>query len=56
MASSGAGKTTLMDVLAQRKTKGTIQGSILVEGLPLPLNFQRSTGYCEQLNVHEPLA
>jgi ABC-type glutathione transport system ATPase component len=30
MGSSGAGKTTLMDVLAQRKTEGTIQGSILV--------------------------
>lgn len=56
MGSSGAGKTTLMDVLAQRKTDGTITGSVLVDGLPLPLNFQRSAGYCEQLDVHEPLA
>jgi ABC-type multidrug transport system fused ATPase/permease subunit len=56
MGSSGAGKTTLMDVLAQRKTDGTIAGSILVDGSPLPLNFQRSAGYCEQLDVHEPLA
>ena len=56
MGSSGAGKTTLMDVLAQRKTEGNITGSILVDGLPLPLNFQRSAGYCEQLDVHEPLA
>ncbi|KAF9894992.1 hypothetical protein FE257_004616 [Aspergillus nanangensis] len=56
MGSSGAGKTTLLDVLAQRKTEGTIHGSILVDGRPLSLSFQRSTGYCEQLDVHEPLA
>ncbi|KAK3113229.1 hypothetical protein LTR53_009685 [Teratosphaeriaceae sp. CCFEE 6253] len=56
MGSSGAGKTTLLDVLAQRKTDGTIKGSILVDGRELPLSFQRSAGYCEQLDVHEPLA
>lgn len=55
MGSSGAGKTTLLDVLAQRKTEGTIHGSILVDGRELPISFQRSTGYCEQLDVHEPL-
>lgn len=56
MGSSGAGKTTLLDVLAQRKTEGTIRGSILVDGRPLPVSFQRSAGYCEQLDIHEPLA
>ena len=56
MGSSGAGKTTLMDVLAQRKTDGTITGSVLIDGSPLPLNFQRSAGYCEQIDVHEPQA
>lgn len=56
MGSSGAGKTTLLDVLAQRKTDGTINGSVLVDGRPLPVSFQRSAGYCEQLDVHEPLA
>jgi ABC-type multidrug transport system permease subunit/ABC-type multidrug transport system ATPase subunit len=56
MGSSGAGKTTLLDVLAQRKTEGTIRGSILVDGRPLPISFQRSAGYCEQLDVHEPFA
>ncbi|KAL1860169.1 hypothetical protein Plec18170_002118 [Paecilomyces lecythidis] len=56
MGSSGAGKTTLLDVLAQRKTEGTIYGSILVDGRPLPLSFQRSAGYCEQLDVHEPFS
>ncbi|KXJ88640.1 ABC-2 type transporter-domain-containing protein [Microdochium bolleyi] len=56
MGSSGAGKTTLLDVLAQRKTEGTISGSIMVDGRPLPVSFQRMTGYCEQLDVHEPYA
>lgn len=54
MGSSGAGKTTLLDVLAQRKTEGNIRGSILVDGRPLNISFQRSAGYCEQLDVHEP--
>ncbi|KAK5720448.1 hypothetical protein LTR17_015005 [Elasticomyces elasticus] len=56
MGSSGAGKTTLLDVLAQRKTDGTIKGSIMVDGRDLPISFQRSAGYCEQLDIHEPLA
>ncbi|KAK4462872.1 putative ABC transporter [Cladorrhinum samala] len=56
MGSSGAGKTTLLDVLAQRKTEGTINGSIMVDGRDLPVSFQRSAGYCEQLDVHEPYA
>ena len=56
MGSSGAGKTTLLDVLAQRKTEGTIRGSVLVDGRELPVSFQRSAGYCEQLDVHEPFA
>ncbi|KAJ5533875.1 hypothetical protein N7527_000129 [Penicillium freii] len=56
MGSSGAGKTTLLDVLAQRKTEGKIKGSVLVDGRDLPVCFQRSAGYCEQLDVHEPLS
>lgn len=56
MGSSGAGKTTLLDVLAQRKTDGTINGQILVDGRPLSVSFQRSAGYCEQLDVHEGMA
>ncbi len=56
MGSSGAGKTTLLDVLAQRKTEGTIHGSIQVDGRPLTISFQRSAGYCEQLDIHEPLS
>lgn len=55
MGSSGAGKTTLMDVLAQRKTDGELSGDVLVDGQPLTASFQRSAGYCEQLDVHEAL-
>ncbi|RDL37027.1 Uncharacterized protein BP5553_04460 [Venustampulla echinocandica] len=56
MGSSGAGKTTLLDVLAQRKDVGVIQGEVLVDGRPLPTSFQRSAGYCEQMDVHEGTA
>ncbi len=56
MGSSGAGKTTLMDVLAQRKDSGRIEGSIMVNGRPQGITFQRTTGYCEQNDVHEPTA
>lgn len=54
MGSSGAGKTTLMDVLAARKAEGTITGEVLLNGRKLPVSFQRTTGYCEQLDVHLP--
>ncbi|KAH8673305.1 ABC-2 type transporter-domain-containing protein [Xylariales sp. PMI_506] len=56
MGSSGAGKTTLMDVLAQRKDAGRITGKIMVNGKPQGISFQRTTGYCEQNDVHEPTA
>ncbi|KAI6711418.1 brefeldin A resistance protein [Diplocarpon mali] len=56
MGVSGAGKTTLLDVLAQRKTEGIISGSILVDGKPLPVSFERCIGFCEQVDVHEPFA
>lgn len=46
----------MLDVLAQRKTEGTLSGKIHVDGRILPLAFQRSAGYCEQQDVHEPLA
>ncbi|KAF5626367.1 multidrug resistance CDR1 [Fusarium tjaetaba] len=54
--SSGAGKTTLMDVLAQRKDSGRVEGSIMVNGKPQGIILQRTTGCCEQNDVHEPTA
>lgn len=46
----------LLDVLAQRKDAGEIRGSILIDGKPQGISFQRTTGYCEQLDVHEKSA
>ncbi|KAL4778651.1 ABC-2 type transporter-domain-containing protein [Aspergillus varians] len=56
MGCSGAGKTTLLDVLAQRKDSGEVYGSILIDGRPQGISFQRMTGYCEQMDVHEGTA
>lgn len=56
MGASGAGKTTLLDVLAQRKSDGEITGEVLINGQPLSVSFQRTTGYCEQLDIHLPQA
>ncbi|GAA5815227.1 hypothetical protein MFLAVUS_008733 [Mucor flavus] len=56
MGSSGAGKTTLLDVLAKRKTIGKIEGRIYMNGEPLGPDFERTTGYCEQMDVHNPNA
>ncbi|ETP10193.1 hypothetical protein F441_14103 [Phytophthora nicotianae CJ01A1] len=53
MGSTGAGKTTLMDVIAGRKTGGTIQGKILLNGYEASdLAIRRCTGYCEQMDIH----
>ncbi|XP_047045041.1 ABC transporter G family member 48-like [Lolium rigidum] len=52
---SGAGKTTLMDVLAGRKTSGSIEGSITLSGYPKKQEtFARISGYCEQNDIHSP--
>lgn len=53
MGASGAGKTTCLDVLAQRKNIGVITGDILVDGRPLDSDFARGTAYAEQMDVHE---
>jgi len=53
MGSSGAGKTTLMDVIAGRKTGGQIKGGIFLNGYEASdLAIRRATGYCEQMDVH----
>ncbi|CAI0469255.1 unnamed protein product [Linum tenue] len=52
---SGAGKTTLMDVLAGRKTGGYVEGSINISGYPKNQStFARVSGYCEQNDIHSP--
>ncbi|XP_052206566.1 pleiotropic drug resistance protein 1-like isoform X2 [Diospyros lotus] len=55
MGITGAGKTTLMDVLAGRKTGGYIEGSITISGYPKKQGtFARIAGYCEQTDIHSP--
>ncbi|KAL5782767.1 hypothetical protein ACOSP7_007796 [Xanthoceras sorbifolium] len=55
MGVSGAGKTTLMDVLSGRKTGGIIEGEIRIAGYPkVQKTFARISGYCEQHDIHSP--
>ncbi|ORZ02812.1 ABC-2 type transporter-domain-containing protein [Syncephalastrum racemosum] len=54
MGSSGAGKTTLLDVLARRKTIGKVDGRIYLNNEALMRDFERITGYCEQMDIHQP--
>ncbi|KAF0693770.1 Aste57867_15269 [Aphanomyces stellatus] len=57
MGSSGAGKTTFMDVIAGRKTGGRIVGDIHINGETKdPTIFSRITAYCEQMDIHSERA
>ena len=55
MGGSGAGKTTLMDCVAGRKTVGEIHGDITVNGHPkVQATWSRVMGYVEQMDIHTP--
>ncbi|KAL7540199.1 hypothetical protein ACHAXR_009936 [Thalassiosira sp. AJA248-18] len=55
MGSSGAGKTTLMDVLSLRKASGEVTGHIRINGRPQdPNSFRRMTVTVEQFDVQSP--
>ncbi|PNY05570.1 pleiotropic drug resistance protein 1-like [Trifolium pratense] len=55
MGATGAGKTTMMDVLSGRKTGGYIGGNITISGYPKNKeSFARICGYCEQNDIHSP--
>lgn len=56
VGASGAGKTTLLNTLAQRQRTGVIAGEMKVDGMPLGLEFQRGTGFCEQMDLHDMTA
>ncbi|KAI9711691.1 MAG: hypothetical protein M1828_001802 [Chrysothrix sp. TS-e1954] len=56
MGASGAGKTTLLNTLAQRQYMGVVSGDMVVDGRPLGPTFQRSTGFCEQMDLHDGTA
>lgn len=52
-----AGKTTLLDVLAYRKTAGKVSGDVRLNGVPVNRKtLARVTGYCEQEDIHLPTA
>ena len=52
MGPSGSSKTTLLDVIAGRKTVGTISGKILFAGQKGTRTFlRRYTGYVEQFGA-----
>ncbi|KAG0465349.1 hypothetical protein HPP92_019513 [Vanilla planifolia] len=57
MGISGAGKTTLMDVLAGRKTGGYIEGSIMINGYPKKqkhlLEFQHGLGCPSEVDINK---
>ena len=56
MGASGAGKTTLLNTLSQRQKIGVVSGDMLVDGRPLGAEFQRGTGFCEQMDLHDGTA
>ncbi|KAJ8097450.1 ABC-2 type transporter-domain-containing protein [Lipomyces tetrasporus] len=53
MGASGAGKTTLLNTLSQRMTFGNATGEYLLNGSVLSKDFQRTTGFVEQQDLHE---
>ncbi|OAL53270.1 ABC drug exporter AtrF [Pyrenochaeta sp. DS3sAY3a] len=56
VGASGAGKTTLLNTLSQRQTTGVVTGEMFVDGKELGKAFQRGTGFCEQMDLHDGTA
>ncbi|KAF7854551.1 hypothetical protein EAF04_010360 [Stromatinia cepivora] len=54
MGPSGAGKTSLLDVLASRSNIGIISGESFVDGCIKDISFQRKVGYVQQQDFHLP--
>lgn len=48
-----AGKSTLLDILSQRKTTGTLSGMVLANGQPCGPEFRRTSAYVPQVR-HVP--
>jgi len=56
VGASGAGKSTLLNTLSQRQSTGVVSGEFLVDGKDLGKAFQRGTGFCEQMDLHDGTA
>ncbi|KAF4631501.1 hypothetical protein G7Y89_g6633 [Cudoniella acicularis] len=54
MGATGAGKTSLLNVLADRADVGIVSGDVLINGHRRSNSFQRDTGYVQQQDVHLP--
>jgi ATP-binding cassette subfamily G (WHITE) protein 2 (SNQ2) len=50
------GKTTLLDVLAGKKTGGEVTGTLLFNGKPRGREFSHLAGYVEQFDSHNPFS
>lgn len=55
---TGAGKTSLLDVLAGRVPIGNVGGDVFIDGKPRndTLDFRRRMGYVQQNDIHLPTA
>lgn len=53
---TGAGKTSLLDVLSNRITSGSITGEVYVDGAVRNASFSRQIGYVQQDDIHLPTA
>ncbi|KAI1761758.1 ABC-2 type transporter-domain-containing protein [Hypoxylon sp. FL1150] len=54
MGVTGAGKTSLLNVLADRVNVGTVSGQIFVDGHSRDAGFCRKVGYVQQDDIHLP--
>ncbi|KAI2467417.1 ABC drug exporter AbcA [Annulohypoxylon bovei var. microspora] len=52
MGVTGAGKTSLLNVLADRATVGTVSGEIFVDRHARDASFRRKVGYVQQEDIH----
>ncbi|XP_014679027.1 PREDICTED: ATP-binding cassette sub-family G member 2-like, partial [Priapulus caudatus] len=48
---TGSGKSSLLDIIADRKQRSGLSGHVLVNGHPLPANWKLMTGYVVQDDV-----
>ncbi len=49
---TGAGKTTLPDVLVNRASFGIARGAVCIDGQERDASFQRKIGYAQQDDIH----
>ncbi|KAI1120567.1 BcatrD protein [Nemania abortiva] len=56
MGPSGAGKTSLLNVLAERTAVGVVSGDVIVDTRYQNVAFARKVGYAQQDDIHLPTA